>query len=841
MRRSAPLAILALSSLALPVRSTAQVTADLAASPTDGLQQIAASASLTEGAAATVVNPAGLGLQEGFTLRYLHEQGITGGDFDGPGHGNGLYLGLRLFDPLSLGFAVEWIDDRPGLGDTRRTTWALALGGDALSVGANVHLFSSDADDLEDVISVDLGAMARPARWLSLGFAVRDVDGPRLGSVELPRRYVGSVGLRPVGDWLTLAVDGIVLGGEAPESESGFDHLTLGYTAHVEVLPGLRLVGGVAHRTDGDGPAAGQIGLALDFRHLGIEGAGLAQSGSGDAGGLFAAELRTEAERGIDLRPGATVAVVDLDRELARGSGLQLFPGRARDAMVDAIEGIHRLAGDRSVDALVVRLRSLPEVGQGEAWELRQALLDFRTSGKLLVALLEGGGDTEYYVASAAEQLYVTPEAALFVNGFASRVNFFADTLAIVGVRVDAVKVGAWKNAPDQLTRASIDEAHAEVVESILDDLSSRYVRDVARSRDLEEAAFRAALDTGIQSATLAQRLGLVDGILAPDELEKELGELLGRRASLRRTGLRPAPWESWGAAPVVAVIPIEGTITRGRTGGDFGLVETTGAESVVEALRSAADDPRVRAIVLRIDSGGGDAAGSQRIWRAVTRASERKPIVAAMGDGAASGGYFAAVGAQRIFAAPGTLTGSIGIFWLKPDLEELVRIAKVGTYRSTRGALADIGSIQDAWTEAERAAMQRYVDDAYRSFLEAVAQGRAMTVDEVDAVARGRVWTGAQALERKLVDELGGLSAAIRWARDRAGIAPEEPVEYRIYRPTPALFSTGPGFSLSLQTPRLELPEPLGEMVRRRFPAALLLPNEQGLWALAPFEVEID
>ncbi|WP_373048858.1 signal peptide peptidase SppA [Vulgatibacter sp.] len=823
---------------ASPLAAAAQITAELARAPTDGLEQPAASGAITEGPAAAVVNPAAIGLQS-FSLRYLHQEGVDGGNY-ASGNGDGLYLGGKLVGPLGGTFAVEWLRHQPGIGDYRRTTWALSLGGETLALGAALRLFSADLDALEDVVSVDVGAIARPERWLSVGFTVADVDASDFGGTRLPRRYIGSVGLRPVGDWLTLAVDGVVLGAEAPGDENGFDAMRLGYTARAEVLRGVSLIGALSHRVDGEGPVAAQLGLALDFDHLGLEATPILQSGEGDPGFLVAAEVSKASRQGIGLKRKGRMAVVDLDSAMRTATGLQLFPSRQRDAMVDAIEGLHRLAGDDGVEGLVVKLRSLPEVGQGEAFELRQALLDFRASGKPVVALLSGGDDTEYYVASAADRIYATPESALFVNGFATRVNFYADTLSLLGVDVEAVKVGAYKNAPDQLTRNDISDEQIEVIDSLLDDLFGRYVAAVTGSRKIDEAAFRAALETGIQSGRLAKELGLVDDLVYPDELEEELEDWLGRRVTLADKALRPEAWDSWGAAPIVAIVPIEGTITGGRSGGDFGFVETTGAQTVVDAIESASSDPRVHAIVLRIDSGGGDAAGSERIWRAIVKARDRKPIVASMGDAAASGGYFAAVGTKRIFAAPGTITGSIGIFWLKPSFEGLLDFVEVKSYRSLRGDLADIGSLQDDWSEAERAAMERYVEDAYRGFVEAVAEGRSLPVEAVDAVARGRVWTGAQAYERKLVDELGGLSQALRYAREQGGLGAETAVEYRVYRPGAALLSLGPGFALTLETPQLELPDPVAALVRDRLPPALLLPNERGLWALAPFEIEV-
>lgn len=833
-----PLARRLLTGFALLWASSAQAQTalEIGRVATDGLDQPATSAALSDGPEASSVNPAGLHFIDGLSFRYLHQQGLTG-DLPGP-DGDGVYLGGKFFSPIGWGVSIEWLRDDFG-GDVRRTTWALSLGGDSLGIGASVHTFSSDESPLDGVASVDLGLMTRPVRWLSLGFAVHDVDGSTVGSTHMPRRFVVGAGVRPLGDWLTLSLDARIPSGKNTPIETGWEATILSWTARAIVADGVGLFGALAHRADASGPVAGQVGLALDFGHVGLQGTPLLASGGADPGFLVAADLRAHlSERRLEARR-SRVAVVDLDSALRKSKGLQLFPSEHRDPMIDTIEGFHRLADDEDVEAVLVKVRDLP-VGIGQAWEIRQALVDLKRRGKKVAVYLGSADDTEYWVATAADRIFVAPEASLSVNGFTSDVNFYGETLAAIGVEVQVARVGAYKNFPDVFTRSEISNAHREVVDSLLDDLFGHYEADVLASRGYTKERFREVLATGLQSARLARDLDLVDEIVWEDELGTAMARLLGGPIPLRHETLEPMPWTSWGPPPVIAVIPIDGTIVAGRGGGGFGLFETTGERTVVEALDRAAADASVRAIVLRIDSGGGDAAGSQRIWRAVTRARAKKPVIASLADHAASGGYFAAAGAHRIVAAPSTYTGSIGVFWLKPSFQGLLETLKVHRFSSTRGERADIQSIEKPWTEGDREVIQNWVDAAYLDFVEAVAQGRDLTTDEVDRVARGRVWTGSQAMERGLVDDLGGLSEALRWARDQAGLG-TSPVSYRIYRPSTLLLTVGPG-GVSVNGGALDSswPEPLAEALRQGVPAPLLLSSEAGMWALSPWNFQI-
>lgn len=804
--------------------ASAQTPSVMRRTAASGLDLPGTTVALEDGPASSVVNPAGLAMQRSLGLRYLHEEGVGGGeDFAGI-DGDGLYFGLPLFRFLGFGLAFEWIEpEQRFLPSHRRTTWSLALGDRRLALGASAHVFSGGV--LDDSTSWDLGLLARPNRAFSLGFAVRNLDATRFDGGRLSREYVLGLGLRPLGDWLTLSLDAAVLGAENQAVPHGFDSTSFGGTVLAEVLPGLTLLGGYLHRL-GIGAEAFHVGLRLDSGAFRVEGAPIVRTeGRNRVGWVAGASLQANPRPGLGRAPGHRYAHVRLGQTFASPSGFIAF-GAPRDPLVDAVEGLAALGRDPKVQGVLLDLSGPLPIGLGNAWELHRAVLELRARGKTAVAYLDAADDTTYLVAAAADRVIASPPATFTINGFASRADFYKDTLDAIGVQVEAIRIGSYKNAPESLTQATISETYREVMNELLEDSFRHYVAALAACRGMSEAEVRERLQPGLRSAESAREAGWVDELAYRDELPARLSEFAGRRVSTFEKRLRPAPWPHWSEPPEIAVIPITGTIVSG-TSQPFGFLPTTGDRSVIDALERAAREPSIRAIVLRIDSGGGDAAASQRIWRAVQTTRRRKPVIAAMGDAAASGGYLAAVGADRIFANPGTYTGSIGVFWLKPNLEGLMEKLKVGSYATKRGEEADILSWRRPWTEGMRESVASAVDSFYRDFLEATAEGRGLRVDEVDAVAQGRVWTGAQAQALGLVDELGGLAGALRAARREAGLPEDSTVRFRVLTPSPSLLAGSVAKSSALEGP-------LGGLLRATVPIPILLWNGSGLWALS-------
>jgi protease-4 len=487
------------------------------------------------------------------------------------------------------------------------------------------------------------------------------------------------------------------------------------------------------------------------------------------------------------------------------------------------------------VKAVVLRSGGLP-LGTGRSEELRSGIEELRAAGKKVAFYLEAAGDLDYSVATAADRVYAAPQAVLAVNGFSATALFAGAGLDKLGVKAEFVRAGAYKNAPDVFTRRDMSGEQREVVNAILDDVFGRYLRRVTQARHLEEEKFRRLLDRGLQTPQEAQAQGLIDGLVYPDQLEEEVGKLVGGRVGLEQVGTQPPSVRSlrWAPPPTVAVVRVEGDIARGEGGRDpLGVVEVAGSEAIARRIHRLADDPAVKAIVVRVDSPGGDGSASDLIWRELIRARKEKgkPVVASMGDVAASGGYYVAVAADEIFAEPSTVTGSIGVFVGKFDLEELYRDLGIKLVTNKRGKSADLFSTARALSDEEKKTLQAWVDSFYDQFVDRVAEGRHLPRDRVDELGRGRVWTGRQAQERGLVDKMGGLRDAITSAKARAGIGVDEPV---------LLDDQGKrevSFLPSVQV----LPGSLAPLSARALRALSLLGEPGTLRAVLPFDLEVN
>jgi protease-4 len=415
----------------------------------------------------------------------------------------------------------------------------------------------------------------------------------------------------------------------------------------------------------------------------------------------------------------------------------------------------------------------------GTVQEIRDAVIDFKESGKPVVAHIEFGMGQAYYLATACDEIFMSPTSPLMLVGVASYELFFRGTLDKVGIEADMLAAGDYKTAINTYTESAFTPEHREVSEALSRDFYEQLVDGIAEGRQMTRPRVREVIDQGPFVAADAVSLGLVDDLLYEDELLARLSSddetvkvdfATYRRVEPQSLGLD--------TGPRIAVVYAEGTINFGSSTIDFpGSGQMVGSRTMTDAIREARDDPSIRAIVLRIDSPGGAATAADIIWRELSLAREQKPLVVSMAGVAASGGYYIAAPAHAIVAQPGTLTGSIGVFSGKLAAAGAFDKIGVGIEGVTHGEQADIFSPVDRFSDTARVAMQAQVDDVYERFLQVVAEGRAMSRDEVHAVAQGRVWTGRQALARGLVDELGGLRRAVVLAQVRAGIDAEDEV----------------------------------------------------------------
>jgi protease-4 len=748
----------ALVAAAAPARGQLANASNLEAGLPSSLALPTGGAAAAEEPAALAVNPAGVGFVRDACLQWFHEERAVGRSA-----ADGLYLAGAV-GPVGGGFAMEWVRPQVGYGARyRKTTLALAFTDQkewSLALGWN--WFASPDPGRNALRSVDLGFTLRPWRHFSAGAAALGMQA-RLGGERLPVRYVLGLASRFVDDTFTLSAD--LVGDDRARDDVRVTHAAFGLG--VETRFGLGLGVQVLLPVEGGEDPSTLLTLTWNGAHGGYTGGVVTRPGT--TGWLTGVRASSERYRGMTL--GGEVPTLDLPGELGATTAL-LDLLAERVPWIEVLRKLEQARDDPDVEGLVVRVGAL-DVGRARIEELRARLAEI-SARKPVLAYLVGGGTKEYLLAAAATAIAVPPGSTVFFNGVGTEPLYLADALGRAGIAVDVVRVGAWKSAPENLTRSGGSPESREAIGAILDEVHARDVAYVSIIRGLSTDRVEALFDKALFTADEARAAGLVDEVLWPDELEGWARRRIGEGIDLspryvvqeERGALR------WGEPPTVGVVLLEGTIVPGATRRELLGARLAGAETVTAALRAAAADTAIRAVVLRIDSGGGDGLASELVWREVQRTRKRKPVIVSMGDLAASGGYLAAAGADAIVAEPSTLTGSIGVFAMKPDLSGL--LAKAGVHREAhqRGEKALLASVTKPWTPAERAAMQAQIDAFYARFVDRVAEGRRLPRDAVEKVAQGRVWTGQQALARGLVDRLGALPDAVDLARERAGLA---------------------------------------------------------------------
>ena len=484
------------------------------------------------------------------------------------------------------------------------------------------------------------------------------------------------------------------------------------------------------------------------------------------------------------LRPGGEI------QEVVPDDVFGLLGGRSTSTVRGFVEGLAKAKRDPRIRTVLLMPSSLSLPYWGKVQELRDAIVDFKKSKKQVVAFLEYGGDREYYLASAADKVYLLPTSSLDLTGVASYEMFLRGALDKVAAVPDFVHVGEYKTAVNQYTEKGYTPAHREMSESLNRDMYDQLVRGIADSRKKTEQDVRALIDQGPFTPEDALRHGFVDELAYEDQLDDRVPELRSGSREVRRiegSDYQRIRAQSLGFRPRsrIAVIYAVGTIVSGRSGFDPINGAVVGSETLVEQIRDVRDDDSVKAIVLRIDSPGGSSVASDVIWRELMITRDQKPsrpLIASMSDLAASGGYYISMPAQVIVAQPATLTGSIGVYSGKVALGGTLNKIGVGTGTVKDGANADIYSPFAPFSPEQRARLQDHIQGFYENFVEKAAESRKTTPEQIDRVAQGRVWTGRQARENGLVDALGGLDTAVRIAKERAGIPAGEDVELVAY-----------------------------------------------------------
>jgi protease-4 len=479
--------------------------------------------------------------------------------------------------------------------------------------------------------------------------------------------------------------------------------------------------------------------------------------------------------------------------EVAPADVVSYLRGVKTPTVRSVVDNLRKAKVDARVRAVLLKPTGFDSPFWGKVQEIRDAVIDFRKSGKPVYAYLDYGGDREYYLATAADKVFLMPSTPLDLVGVASYELFLRGTLDKIGAYPDLHRIGDYKTAVNTFKEKGYTPAHKEMDQSMNRDLYEQIVRGIADGRKKNEADVRKLIDEGPFLPEEAMRAGLVDDIAYEDQVDDKLRAGQQRqhldgdeyaRVSTTSVGLNKGPR--------IAIIYATGTITSGKSGYDAVNGPAVGSDTLIEYIRQARHDSAVRAIVVRVDSPGGSASASDAVWRELMIAkTERadRPLIVSMSDLAASGGYYIALPAQVIVAQPSTLTGSIGIFGGKFVTGGVYEKLGAHIESTSIGRNAEINSAARPYNAQEVKKLQEQLQAFYDQFVEKVADSRHSTPEKIDAIAQGRVWTGRQAKQNGLVDELGGLDRAVAIAKQRAKIAADSDVELVVFPPRKSFY----------------------------------------------------
>lgn len=724
------------------------------------------------------VNPAGIGFGERFQLAYT----FVGSDEERAGQGHAAWLSLNLAGPYTAGLGLEWLElPGPQASTPVKLTWAHALTLDpSIALGfAWSHFFADGEPDdphaaLSDLDTFDVGFQVRPARWLAAGFTVTDLTEPLLGDAAVERGYEFGVALRPGTERLDASVQWRIEEGEGDLRSTWGAKLRWRFFKRFALLARFDTVLREAGEDNGQQ-------LMVGLSDEGALGGGLfwfAPDVQDDqlAGFAVTGRVRDRVEAMPALIERPLVVEVEVGPAAEYGVSGLIFPS-ARAPFLSLLRRLRQLETEPEVAAVLLAFTS-DQIGWAQAGELRSSIARLRAAGKTVYAWLPVGDTRTYSIAAAADRVYTTHAGGVLLTGVKSELTYVGTLLERLGVEAQFVGTGAYKSAPETFTRRGPSPAARLQQDAILDGIYGSAVAAIAAGRGLQADKVRRLIDEGPYTADAAEKAGLVDGVIHYDEFEGIARDAFGPRASFVEAGrLFDRREARWGARPEIAVLYAVGTLVDGpSTANPFTGALTTGSETIARAAEQLRVDSRVEAVVLRIDSPGGSVTASDVMWRALRRLAEEKPLIVSMGDVAASGGYYIAVAGRTILAGPDTITGSIGVFSGKFDLSGLYRGLGVSTELFLRGKRAALLSLEKAWDEDERQAVQASMETLYDLFLERVAAGRSnLAKAQVAPLAGGRVWTGTAARACGLVDRPEGLMTAIDLAAIAADIGDGE------------------------------------------------------------------
>jgi len=733
------------------------------------------------------VNPAAIVATDSSELFLLYSEALSGGEF-----------ATVLGDALHVGFAVDRLSDagrsaatgaskqelEPGTDVSVtgtvpqlsgwRTSLDIGLGlGNMAGLGFTWQSLSGDGVlDGRDPLSA--GIFIRGSRWASVGFSARNMTEENLGSGHEGVQLATGIAVRPLTDRVTVSFDAVTnRGGDFVDPEASLS---------IMPLKGFTLTANAWTRDDelqGRQWGAGGM-LTINMLHSDFH-AGYVSDDDGNSDMMAAVRLSGSSAPTV-LSPSGLIVRYRLPGGFNEGRTGGVF-AEPRPSLLDVRVNLARLAEDPEVAAVLIEIHGT-SAGWAQTQEMAESIRYLKAKGKKIIAYLVAGGNREYYLAAQADKIVATPALALFVTGISGNLTFLKDFLGIFGVEAQFVRIGKYKSFPEPLTLNEPTPEYVEAHTALMDAFFGQLVDGIAAGRKVERDKVVGWIDSAPFTAQKALEAGLVDKVATAEELDGFLEkEGLNPRRLVDGYPVRDYRTTQWGAPARVAVLVIQGSIVDGRSM-TVPLVgnRLCGAQTILAAIKAISQDRGIEGVILRVDSPGGSALASELMNRALVKLAEKKPLIVSIGDTAASGGYYVSATGTDVLAMPGSVTGSIGIYFGKVVVSGLLDKLDIHRYRFSKGRNADLLSMDHRLTEEQIEASLQRISDLYDLFLRRVAKARGKTRDDVDAIGQGRVWSGAKGVELGLVNRVGGSLEALQWMKSKLDIAADEEVDLEYY-----------------------------------------------------------
>ncbi len=754
--------------------------------PTEGVLLLSPSITDTVDATAISFNAANLSLLDSWNLMYVgayvqDQQHLTG-------HGHGFFFGFPI-GPVGIGIAIEgltppdYIQEWQGMDSRARFSLAAAAHlNRAIALGIVYRTFWGY--DMGNIHTFDLGLTIHPINHLAVAFTISDINAPEItyfSDDEAMRKFNVGLTLRPLGtERLSLGTEFAYLFG------NGLTRTDVMAILNAVIVDGLSVrsrftVEGLSNDDFEKGYFLdASLVIAFPFFNVGV----------GLHGQLYPSDKSDYQGTSWQLSIyGDEAPKITMPKAMraAHAPVISLTEKLSSSRFTHLVEMLERMRYERGVDMVVLR----PDPGTislAQSWEIRRRVRDLQKSGRPVLCYLTEATGPVYLACSEAKHVWINPAGGIRLAGLSMTSFYFRNLFDKIGVKADVVRIGDYKSAPEMFTETGPSAANVEQLDRYLDTTYDHLLSVLATDRNLggvEKA--RALVDQGPFTANQSKTSGLVDKIVPNDLLQEEIQTAIGKPIFLNsRYGKRPYRHRRYVDSPAVAVVHIDGDIVDGESRYIPILdMRYSGAKTLTKILRDLRQDTRIRVVVLRINSPGGSALGSDMIWREVMALKKDKPVIASLGSVAASGAYYIASAADEIYAEASTLTGSIGIYYGKADLSGLLGKIGVNVSILKRGSHADMQSWFRLYSPEERERLQQQIGEYYELFLERIIEGRGrgFNRDIVDDLGQGRIWSGTDAKHHLLVDEIGGYEEAVNRARSLRKIPRDIKVFHRHVR----------------------------------------------------------